>query len=74
MLNNSLNLNDSLTLMTVYATGPWLLCFNCDVALCLFLKMTWVSLLSVIVAFPGHIHLLYGEPRLGRAKAIVRDY
>ena len=36
--------------------------FCCPVAasfLCLFLVMSWVGLWSVIVAFPGHIHLLF---------------
>ena len=35
--------------------------FLCHVAvsvLCLFLAVTWVGLLSVIVPFPGHTHLL----------------
>ena len=36
---------------------------NCVVALCvqcLFLTVPWVGLQSVIVAFPGHAHLLSG--------------
>ena len=30
------------------------------VALCLFLTVPWVGLQCVIVAFPGHTHLLFG--------------
>ena len=30
------------------------------IALCLFLKVPWVGLQCVIVAFPGHAHLLSG--------------
>ena len=29
-------------------------------ALCLFLAVPWVGLYYVVVAFPGHIHLLLG--------------
>ena len=38
---------------------------NCLVAVvsvfCFFLVMLWAGLLSVIVAFPGHNHILMGE-------------
>ena len=38
----------------------WLLYYNCDVAscvLCPFLMVPWVCLQSVVVTFPGHMHL-----------------
>ena len=35
------------------------LCLSVFCVLCLFLTVPWVGLWSVIVAFPGHTHLLY---------------
>ena len=36
-----------------------LLCVVAVCVLCLFLTVLWVGLQSVIVAFPGHTHLLF---------------
>ena len=51
----------TLAIILLRKRESWLLSFNCVVAVCvlgLFLTMPWVGLLSVIVAFPGHTHLL----------------
>ena len=37
------------------------LCHLAVIVLCLFIKVPWVGLQCVIVAFPDHIHLLFGS-------------
>ena len=42
--------------------------------LCLFLAVLWVGLFSMILAFPGHIHMLFDEKRKTRKLHFKRKW